>query len=376
MMLAVSLSVGGQGEFCPPPISLGATNITDDSAVLSWDDSGAGNSWLITFDNESDISSEINTTLANSVNDWSTTQGQSGWEYGRYAPYNSVGFTQLSETIWGGWNNPGVGSTLNLPQLDQYGGHPQFNAANCGACNSEWAVRRWTSSYTGNITISGELFDRDGACGDGAHVRILINGMQVWEYQYIPSITQTYSLNLSVNAGDQIDFAIDPSAGDAACDDTQFTANIAAESPYIISGLAPSTSYQFYVAAICENGDVSLWSDPSSFTTEGLPSSGCTDPTACNYSEEAFEEGGSCIYPEEGYTCDGTCINDSNGDGICDSFCQEDLNSDGYITIQDLLLILSEFGCTSSCVNDINQDGYVTVEDLLLVQSEFGNICD
>ena len=102
---------------------------------------------------------------------------------------------------------------------------------------------------------------------------------------------------------------------------------------------------------------------------------GCTNSLACNYAPDATEDDGSCIYPEEGYTCDGACINDSNGDGICDSFCQEDLNSDGYITIQDLLLILSEFGCTSSCENDINQDGYVAVDDLLLVLSEFGNTC-
>ncbi|MAU77255.1 MAG: hypothetical protein CL831_10400 [Crocinitomicaceae bacterium] len=90
--------------------------------------------------------------------------------------------------------------------------------------------------------------------------------------------------------------------------------------------------------------------------------SGCIDPSACNYSNEASEEDGSCIYPEEGDTCD--------------SFCQEDLNSDGVITIQDLLLILSEFGCITACENDITQDGYVSVDDLLLVLSEFGNSCE
>ena len=90
--------------------------------------------------------------------------------------------------------------------------------------------------------------------------------------------------------------------------------------------------------------------------------SGCIDPTACNYSNDASEDDGSCIYPEEGDTCD--------------SFCQQDLNSDGVITIQDLLLILSEFGCITSCENDITQDGYVAVDDLLLVLSEFGNSCE
>ena len=63
-------------------------------------------------------------------------------------------------------------------------------------------------------------------------------------------------------------------------------------------------------------------------------------------------------------------------DSLCASSCIEDLNSDGYITIQDLLLILSDFGCTSSCANDITQDGFVAVDDILLILSGFGNSCE
>ena len=105
------------------------------------------------------------------------------------------------------------------------------------------------------------------------------------------------------------------------------------------------------------------------------PSSGCTDSAACNFNPAITEDDGTCIYAVEGYDCEGVCLNDFNGDGVCDSICPEDLNSDGYITIQDILLILSEFGCTSFCENDINQDGFVTVDDLLQVLSEFGNTC-
>ena len=102
---------------------------------------------------------------------------------------------------------------------------------------------------------------------------------------------------------------------------------------------------------------------------------GCTDSEACNFNPALTEDDGTCVYAVDGYDCDGTCLNDTDGDGVCDSMCPEDLNSDGYITIQDILLILSEFGCISSCENDINQDGFVTVDDLLQVLSEFGNTC-
>ncbi|MGY8917997.1 MAG: hypothetical protein ACKVJ6_06970, partial [Flavobacteriales bacterium] len=60
----------------------------------------------------------------------------------------------------------------------------------------------------------------------------------------------------------------------------------------------------------------------------------------------------------------------------CAPTCPEDLNSDGYITTQDLLLILSEFGWTSSCEYDITQDNYVAVDDVLQILSGFGNVCE
>jgi hypothetical protein len=159
---------------------------------------------------------------------------------------------------------------------------------------------------------------------------------------------------------------------------------------------------------------------------------GCTIEEACNYNSEATADDESCEYADFGYDCDGNCIsgdldedgicdacinmdyifvdcecefldpetetvffinvdeencviyedcyciciNDMNGDGICDSICSEDLNSDGVVSVQDLLLLLTEFGCPSLCEYDVNQDGVVTVEDLLLVLTEFGAYCE
>jgi uncharacterized protein (TIGR02145 family) len=105
---------------------------------------------------------------------------------------------------------------------------------------------------------------------------------------------------------------------------------------------------------------------------------GCTDSTACNYNPTVSEDDGSCSYNIDAIgICGGSCASDSNNDGICDiQLCPEDLNGDGVIGVQDLLLVLSEFGCASSCENDINQDGYVAVQDILLLLSEFGNTCE
>ena len=53
-----------------------------------------------------------------------------------------------------------------------------------------------------------------------------------------------------------------------------------------------------------------------------------------------------------------------------------DLDGDGAVATQDVLLILSEFGCTSSCTTDINVDGFVAIDDFLFLLGEFGNTCE
>lgn len=46
---------------------------------------------------------------------------------------------------------------------------------------------------------------------------------------------------------------------------------------------------------------------------------GCNDPEACNFDEDACGDKSFCIYPEETYLdCNGECLNDIDSDGICD----------------------------------------------------------
>jgi hypothetical protein len=82
---------------------------------------------------------------------------------------------------------------------------------------------------------------------------------------------------------------------------------------------------------------------------------GCTNYTACNYDATATLDDGSCEYT--------SCV------------CQGDVNGDGAITVADILIILSEFGCTIGCSADVDGDGSVTVSDVLVVLSIFGNPC-
>ena len=55
--------------------------------------------------------------------------------------------------------------------------------------------------------------------------------------------------------------------------------------------------------------------------------------------------------------------------------CYSDINLDGVVGVDDLLLLLGDFGCESSCVQDLDDDDVVTVSDLLVILGEFGSMC-
>ena len=60
----------------------------------------------------------------------------------------------------------------------------------------------------------------------------------------------------------------------------------------------------------------------------------------------------------------------------CEStVCTGDVNGDGSVTVADILIIISEFGCDTSCSSDIDLDGTVTISDILIMLSEFGSSC-
>ena len=156
---------------------------------------------------------------------------------------------------------------------------------------------------------------------------------------------------------------------------------------------------------------------------DGDEFSGCTHPGACNFLVGATEDDGSCFFPttawpdtdgdgfgdatpgvEQGF-CGvpppgwvenaGDC-NDASaqfypeaplaplgGDVNCDGFisgaelapCSSDINGDGITAIDDLLGLLSEFGCMEDCTQDVDGNGLVSSGDLLILLAAFGIEC-
>ncbi|HRI26878.1 MAG TPA: hypothetical protein PK715_02370, partial [Chitinophagales bacterium] len=161
------------------------------------------------------------TVLANSVTEFSSVQGSNNWFYGEYFAFSSCNFTQLP--TWNAglsqWENS---QPFNTPYLNVNSGHP-------GVTDYKWAVRRWVSEYTGNVNIALQFQDLNTGCGNGAHIRVFVNGVEIWQYFNVPGALTPWTLNsIFVQQGDFVDFVIDPNGTDTGCDATLLSAVITA----------------------------------------------------------------------------------------------------------------------------------------------------
>ena len=64
---------------------------------------------------------------------------------------------------------------------------------------------------------------------------------------------------------------------------------------------------------------------------------------------------------------------------VCELFpqpsCPADFNGNYFVEIDDLLSLLTSFGCMSSCQGDLDSDGAVGIGDLLVLLSSVGSPC-
>ncbi|MAB82683.1 MAG: hypothetical protein CMJ24_04505 [Phycisphaerae bacterium] len=131
-----------------------------------------------------------------------------------------------------------------------------------------------------------------------------------------------------------------------------------------------------------------------------LPDGSCldaVDPDVCSAAEGVFQgDGTNCLAADcpqpLGACClgSGTCVDIIEStcvsfgatwlgmDSVCEPQvcdqdpCEGDLNGDGAVTVDDLLMVIGQWGCSGICDADANQDGTVNVEDLLVVIGGWG----
>lgn len=172
--------------------------------------------------------------IADSVSDFSGTQGGNGWYYGLFnysldldQVYTQAEFSELSLTSWSGsvWEWPG--------------GQPPYVSFNAWAAHPDGvnreeqhhAIRRWVSTVDGEIIITGRLAKWDTRWGDGASngtIGVLIaDGVELLSYTLAWDDSEgiSYEFPLTVQQGSVIDLCIDANGVDYF-DGTMFTMTV------------------------------------------------------------------------------------------------------------------------------------------------------
>ncbi len=174
------------------------------------------------------IRNTTNLVYADSVSEFSDKQGQDNWYYGYYlSPFQSSEFKLMADFNGSSW----VVGRNYWTGLSSTGGHPNGGSVTSGGRKylEQWAVRRWKSEVSGEITVSGTLKKSNTNSGDGTVGSIFINGEQVWSHSlnYNDSVGINYEVNAVVTQNSVIDFVITPgnSSNDHA-DGTYFSAII------------------------------------------------------------------------------------------------------------------------------------------------------
>ncbi len=168
-------------------------------------------------------------TITNSEEDFSLQQGYKGWYYG-YAISTETIFRQMTDTYGQAWIVSGYWTTLTSTLA-----HPNSTVTSNGRQPVDHRViRKWKSSITDTINISGKVA-KDKICGDGVIASVVVRGTEIWSHSLAAedSTGTNYSLSVSLQQGDDLDFIIAPKSTDL-CDGTIFTA--------IISNNSTSTS--------------------------------------------------------------------------------------------------------------------------------------
>jgi hypothetical protein len=172
--------------------------------------------------------------LADSVADFSFVQGDHGWQYG-YDSGTLESFTLMtlpdrlvtayvppSNDVWRGWRS----ETAHWTQIFRLGAHPNGTISSMPA-NSilQRAVRRWTSTYAGEVTISGEIAKIDLVGSNGVDAFIYVDGEEVYKTPIAGDDGggRSYEFRQMLKLKSTVDFVLDPHESEDHHDLSRFT---------------------------------------------------------------------------------------------------------------------------------------------------------
>ncbi|MCC6675596.1 MAG: hypothetical protein IT436_00505 [Phycisphaerales bacterium] len=313
--------------------------------------------------------------IADSMADFSSTQGFRGWSYGFCdgdppTPFQAGDFELLPNFDAtfppGVWIRAlGVGGYWTA--INRTAAHPNAVQSVGGRLPQEnWAVRRWVSPGQMPVRIRGHIADAGPGGGDGVMVKIIVDGALRYQHSFADGDTTgvDYSFDACLNAGDIVDFILAPGPATDQSDGTIFTAVIEGpiteqpESEFACAGGAAS----FHVAAGGAGPFRYQW------RRDGVDLDGATTPTLV---VDPVGPGDVGVY---------TCVvsvfacGSVESDPATLSICAVDYNCDGFVDFADYLEFLSLYDGQDPRA-DLNQDGFVDFADYLEFVNQFNGGC-
>ncbi len=178
--------------------------------------------------------------LADSVADFSLTQGEHGWYYGSdggtIADFKLWGRTAViidfdppSKDVWDCWGS----DATHWGQIFRLGAHPNgTDTSPPSTAVLERAVRRWISDYEGDVVLSGEIAKIDVTGSNGVLALVYVDGAELYSVTLAgnDSAGLSYALRASVRVGSTVDFVLDPRENDHH-DLSRFTGIVARAEP-------------------------------------------------------------------------------------------------------------------------------------------------
>ena len=251
-------------QTCPAPTGLTVSNVTDNSADLSW--SGSADSYNVRYGRKYTFDD-------GTMQGWTTIDGGTPQGYGwQIASENGGVFgPDGSDCVMSKSYDNGLfeltGSGVVTP--DNYLISPRINFGDWTSI-SFWVYGQdsngWDAEYFGvAVSTTGNANASDFVMVPGSEHTTTHN----WE-QYTVDLSaysgqQGYVAIRHFNCSDMFIFVVD---------DIAITTDMVSDvtgSPYTLSGLIPETEYVASVQSACEDNAYSSWSDPVEFTTTEPP---------------------------------------------------------------------------------------------------------
>lgn len=181
------------------------------------------------------LSLRAQSPITNSAEDFSDEQGKKGWSYLYYTSSKDGKGTYVPDDAlpmkWAA--NKNEGKDIWSGPLPWYSlGRESAKSRVLDAGYQAWAVRRWTSDFDGEMTISGSVKCTAAAgegpdAGDGIGLRIFVDGKEVLNKLLPPQAAEEIQVRTPVRRGSKVDFAVTPGPGlNAQFDGAQFHAVI------------------------------------------------------------------------------------------------------------------------------------------------------